>query len=147
MAIQTEPITGKVARILNEREVALNIGGDDGVELDMLFDIMSPKGYDIEDPDSGEVLGSVLRPKIRVKVIQVQDRVAVASTYKTQRVNVGGIGPGFGNLFLQPPRWETRIETLHKTDTTQRDISEADSYVSTGDPVVQAFEDSQEERG
>lgn len=139
MAIQTEPITGKVARILSDREVALNIGEDNGVELGMLFDIMSP--YDIKDPDSGEVLGSVLRPKIRVKVVQVQDRVSVASTYKTQRVNVGGKGMDLGNLFLQPPRWETRIETLQKTNATQREISEADSYASTGDPVVQAFED------
>ena len=143
MAIQTEPITGKVARILNDREVALNIGSDDGVALDMLFDIMS-KGYDIQDPDTGEILGSVQsqRPKIRIRIIQVHDRVSVASTYRTLRVNVGGFVPvSLDNRFLQPPKWETRIETLKMSDTTKKEITEVDSQVSTGDPVVQAVKD------
>lgn len=145
MAIQTEPIVGKVARILNSREVALNVGSEDGVEPNMLFDIMSLKGYDIQDPDTGEVLGSVQRPKIRVKIVQVHERLSVASTYKTRRINVGGIGPGFGSLFLQPPKWETRFETFEISDAVQQDLDEMDSYVSTGDPVVQVFEDDHQD--
>lgn len=36
-------LKGKVARILNSREVALNIGADAGVEVGMRFDILSDK--------------------------------------------------------------------------------------------------------
>src|SRR2546425_9679519 len=96
------PIRGKVARILNSRELAINVGATDGVKVGMYFDVLDPKGEDIKDPDSGEVLGSLERPKVRVKVAKVQDHLSVASTYKTFEVNVGGRGGamdfGFANL-------------------------------------------------
>ena len=40
-------IRGKVARVLNSREVALNVGLNNGVEVGMCFDILDPKGEDI----------------------------------------------------------------------------------------------------
>lgn len=63
-----EAIRGKVARILNSRELAINVGAADGVKVGMYFDVLDPKGEDIKDPDSGEVLGSLERPKVRVKL-------------------------------------------------------------------------------
>ena len=68
------------------------MGSADGVEVGMYFDVLDPKGEDVKDPDSGEVLGSLDRPKVRVKVTKVQERLSVASTYKTYEVNVGGSG-------------------------------------------------------
>ena len=101
-----KPIRGKVARNLNSRELAINVGSADGVEVGMYFDILDPKGEDVKDPDSGEVLGSLDRPKVRVKVTKVQERLSVASTYKTYEVNVGGSGGalsfGLSNLLLPP---------------------------------------------
>ena len=35
------------------------------------------KGEDIVDPDTGDVLGSLARPKVRKKVISVQPKLAV----------------------------------------------------------------------
>ena len=66
----------------------------------MIFKILSPTGSAIKDPDTGEVLGSVELTKTRVKVTEVQDRVCVASTYHTYRINVGGSGSGLASVLL-----------------------------------------------
>ena len=143
MTILIEPIHGKVAQILNSREVALNIGIRDGVELGMLFDIMMSNAYNIKDPDTGETLGSLDRPKTRVKVIQTKNNLSLATTFRKTRVNVGGQGFLASRVF-EAPRWVTKYETL-KTDESigyrADELSEEDSYVSIGDPVVQVFEE------
>ena len=71
-------IRAKVARILNSREIAITAGSQQGVSIGMLFDVMDPKGEDVSDPETGEVLGSIDRPKVRVQVIQIQERISVA---------------------------------------------------------------------
>ena len=134
-----EPIHGKVARVLNSREVAINKGSDDGVEIGMIFKILSTKGSEIEDPDTGEPLGSVDLVKTSVKVTVVQERIAVASTYRRHRVNVGGSGLKLAGLF-EPPKWETRFETLRIDEAAIEELDEEDSVVHTGDPVVQYLE-------
>lgn len=139
----TNMIRGKVARVLNSRELALNIGSQNGVREGMLFDVIDPKGEDIVDPDTGGILGSLERPKVRVKVISVQDRLSVASTYKKERVNIGGVGIGtsaISQLFMQPEH-VTQYETLKTEEKTWEDISEEESYVKCGDPVVQVKTD------
>lgn len=85
-----EPICGKVARILNSRELALTIGSQGGVKIGMYFDVLDPVGHDITDPDTGKILGSIERSKVRVKIAKVQDFLSVASTYKSSTTNVGG---------------------------------------------------------
>lgn len=142
MTTQTELVRGKVARVLSTREVALNVGKEQGVQPDMIFDILSVKGADIRDPDTHEVLGTVDVRKARVKVNQVYDKVSVATTFRTRRVNVGGQGVGFSQLF-QPPKWEDRVETLKTKggfESSSEALDEEDSYVATGDPVVQVIE-------
>lgn len=138
-----KPIRGKVARLLNSRELAMNIGSADGVELGMYFDVLDPKGEDIKDPDSGEVLGCLERPKVRVKVVKLQEHLSVASTYKTYQINVGGqggvLGVSFANLLL-PPKFITKQETLKTSEKTWEDLDEEESYVKTGDPVLQVIE-------
>ena len=139
----TNMIRGKVARVLNSRELALNIGSQHGVREGMLFDVIDPKGEDIVDPDTGDIIGSLERPKVRVKVISVQDKLSVASTYKKERVNVGGVGIGtsaISQLFMQP-EYVTQYETLKTEEKTWEDISEEESYVKSGDPVVQVSAD------
>ena len=148
MTAKVTPLKGKVARILNSKEVALNIGDEIGVEPGMLFDILDPRGYDIQDPDTGEMIGSVERPKVRVKIVSVQARVSVASTYKFERVNVGGSGIGFSALttgMFVPPKWVNRTESLKTEEKDWEDLEEKESYVATGDPVVQVFEDQESE--
>ena len=142
MTKSVDPIRGKVAQVLNSREVALNKGQLDGVEVGMVFRIMSLKGSEITDPDSGDLLGSVELEKSRVKVAVVYERVSVAETYRTRKVNVGGSGLGgakFADLFA-PPKWETRVETFEIDEDTKVELDEEETYVKRGDPVIQHIE-------
>lgn len=138
----SEPLKGKVAKILNSRELVINVGLVQGVQLGMIFEVLDPKGENIVDPDSGEVLGSIDRPKVKVKVTKVFEKLSVASTYGSKQVNVGGTGLGSIGLRgfaqeLMPPKWVTKYETLKTTEKTWEDVDEKDCFVKIGDPVRQ----------
>lgn len=145
----TEPIRGKVAQVLNSREIAINVGSEAGVVEGMYFDVLAtPK--DIRDPDTDKVLGAIDRPKVRVQVSDVQEKFSVAATYRKKRVNTGGVGylsypSGMADL-LKPPNWVTRYETLKTEEKTWEDLDEEESYVNTGDIVVQIMEEKDEEQ-
>lgn len=148
MSKSRSPIQGRVARVLSSRELALNVGANNGVELGMKFDVLDPKGDSITDPETQEKLGSVPRPKVRVKVILVQERLSVAATYRIKKAQISGIGLGtsaLSGLFSQ--RLVDRVETLKTTEKTWEDLDESQSYVKTGDPVIQVLdpEDDQQE--
>ena len=138
-----EPIRGKVARILTSRQLAFNIGREQGVTVGMKFDVLDPKGDDIHDPDTGDVLGSLYRPKVRVEIVHVEERLSVAQTFRHTEVNVGGAGlgtvSGLSRLFT-PPQWIVKYETLKTEEKTWEDLDESQSYVKIGDPVVQVFD-------
>ena len=145
MATQVEPIRGKIAKILNSREVALNVGGKHGVRMGMVFEILSANADVILDPDTGATLGSVEQPKTRVKVKRAYDKFAVAATYRSREVNVGGRGLSWAmaTATFAAPKWETRYETLKSNggfEATSEALDENDSYVSIGDPVVQVID-------
>ena len=144
-----EPIRGKVARVLNTREIAINIGTANGVTVGMCFDVMDAKGQNIKDPDTGKVLGSIERPKVRVQVTYVNGRLSVATTYRTKGITIGDleklrnyrkIGPFARSLM--PPEWVARYETGDYTEILGPPdiLSEKNSYVKVGDPVVQVPE-------
>ena len=144
----TKPIRGKVAHVLNAREIAINVGTAKDVTVGMYFDIMGT--YDeIEDPDTLEVLGSLERPKVRVKIIHVQEKLSLATTYRKERVNIGGTGKNISlgpfARSLMPPTWVEKYETLSTTEKTKDVLDEKDSYVNVGDPVVQTIEDDEAE--
>lgn len=133
-------IHGKVARVLNDRELVFNIGSKDGVALGMFFDVLDPKGTDIKDPETGELLGSVNRPKIRVKITSVQEKLSTASTYRKIKTNIGGQGFEFNislSKALMPPQWVTKQETFRADEAAWRDLNESESIVKAGDPVIQ----------
>ena len=140
----TTPLRGKVARILDTRNLVINLGATHGVVVGMYFDVLDPKGEDIRDPDTNEILGSLERPKVRVQIVKTEDRISVASTFRKKTVNVGGRGGlavgGLAEMFM-PPKHVTKYETLKTTEKTWEDLEESDSYVKTGDPVVQVLEE------
>ena len=135
---------GKVARILDTRHLVINLGSENGVIVGMYFDILDPKGEDIRDPDTAEVLGSIERPKVRVQIVKAEARLSVAATFKKKTVNVGGRGGlavgGLAEMFM-PPKHVTKYETLKTTEKTWEDLEESESFVKTGDPVVQVLEE------
>lgn len=140
----TEPIRGKVAQVLNSREIAINVGSAAGVVKGMYFDVLAtPK--DIRDPDTDEVLGAIDRKKVRVQVSDVQGKFSVATTYRKKRVNTGGVGylsyPSGMSDLLKPPNWVTKYETLKTEEKTWEDLDEEESYVNIGDIVVQVIKE------
>ena len=143
----TEPIRGKVASLLNSREIAINIGYANGVTVGMYFDVMSLDSGEIKDPETKEVLGSIVRTKVRVRVTEVQEKLAVAnfaSTYERATVD-SSFGPYARSLM--PASWINKyeIETLKKSDLfSPVDIDGDDSDVKVGDTVVQVIEDKVE---
>lgn len=133
-------VRGKIARVVNSREAAINVGSDDGVEMGMIFDILSPILQNIKDPDSGRSIGSINRPKVRVKVTKVEDRVSLVSTYKIK----GGSNPLYAWASLLSPGPPQRHETLKAKDSAWEELEEKDSYVRRGDPVVQVLDEAHE---
>ena len=132
----TKPISGKVACVLNTREIAINVGAKDGVVVDMLFDVLDTRYINITDPDTKERLGSIVRSKVRVKIIDVHDKLSVATTYRTEGADIGArVGGSIS--------FSGRIETLEKggkLGDEPDDIDESESYVKTGDLVAQVSE-------
>ena len=140
-----QPIRGKVARVLNEREVAINVGTSKGVAVGMYFDVMHAEVADIIDPDTDEVLGSIERPKVRVEIVHAQEKLSVATTFQTEQINIGGyLGPFARSLM--PPKWIEKYETLRAQDKGWSPLHEKDSYVKVGDCVVQVIEENERER-
>ncbi|HET9676404.1 MAG TPA: hypothetical protein VFP21_02745 [Solirubrobacterales bacterium] len=131
-------IEGQVAEVLNSRDLVINRGEENGVKQGMVFEILAPQGQDIRDPETDEVLGSVGRPKVVVKVVEVEAKLAVARTFKSRRRNVGGsdINQQWRRL-LEPPRYVTEYDTLKTSERTWEDLSEEESFVKRGDPARQ----------
>jgi hypothetical protein len=148
----TEPVSGKVARVMNSRELVINRGSSEGVEVGMRFAVLERSGGAIKDPDTGEELGYVQRPKVQVEVTQVGERMSVAKTYRTHTVNVGGVSAlGYqlgeiGRMFA-PPQYVERVETLKASDADWEPLTEAQSLVKVGDPIVQIDVDDEDEIG
>lgn len=134
-------LSGQVAKILNRRELIINRGAEDGVEVGMMFAVLDRTASEVTDPETGEVLGAVHRPKVKVVVRRVEPRLSIAQA-AAKRVNVGGFGVDWSGLssIFAPPRYETRTETLETDEPMLDDLEEADRYVHTGDPVEQIFE-------
>ena len=131
-------IEGKVAQILNSRELVLNKGDEHGVRAGMVFEILAPQGEDIRDPVTDEVLGSVERPKVVVRIVQVEPKLAVARTFRSRRRNVGGSDASRSWMRLfEPPKYVTEYDTLKTSERTWEDLSEEESFVKRGDPARQ----------
>lgn len=137
MTSEDTRIRGKVAAILSRRELILNLGADDGVELGMRFVILNSKGIDVRDPDTGKVLGTVEVPKTVVKIVRVDGpHLSVGRTFRT----IAG-SPGISSALLgmssitgTPSRTETL--DIESGSSLKAELSEEESYVKPGDLAV-----------
>lgn len=137
-------IEGKVASVLNERELVLNIGSEDAVEVGMRFKILYAGGIEITDPDTGEPLGNVEWPKTEVKVVSVQPHMSVGRTFRTVTVPARGqrglasYAAAFGALGGDYEPEKQVVETLRSnTGFAEKEIDPEESVVKRGDPAVQ----------
>ena len=136
-------ILGKVASILNEREVVINRGSEDGIANGMTFRITTA-GEQITDPDTGACLGTFIRDKIGIKISEVHPKFSVGRTYESYKVMVPAYyssrqGPKKSDL----QREVTRVRTLRVAGSTPDEskifdaLSEDQSIVQVGDRVIQ----------
>ena len=140
-----EPIKAKVAKVISTREVVLNRGAVHGVKPGMVFAILDPSSQDILDPDSGEVLGSLYRPKAVVKVTDAQPALSIAKTFRQRTENAGGRGldleifSALSRSFLSPRHV---YETFRTSEAPWEPLAEGESFVKVGDPVEEVGEEA-----
>ena len=138
----TISIKGKVAKILNDRELVINLGSDIGVEIGMRFRVIE-ESEEVLDPDTNISLGNISRDKVRIKIAHVQPSLSIGRTYETYRVS-SGLFPNLGVLAALSQTYAptTRVRTLRSSaEYRGREIEEEDSYVEIGDKVIQIDDD------
>ncbi|GAX62590.1 hypothetical protein SCALIN_C35_0029 [Candidatus Scalindua japonica] len=69
-----EKIEGKVAKILDEYSIVINVGRNNGVVNGMVFAVFVQSDDEVKDPDSGESLGKLENVKEHLFVAHVQDK-------------------------------------------------------------------------
>ena len=133
-------LEGRVAAIINVREVAINIGSKKGVQEGMTFAILAESPLAIKDPSTGEILGEIDREKVRVKATEVDENFSVCRTFETYRT--AGLDPAiFGSLGSLMISTE-RLRTLSVEDSQlPPPLSPKESYVKVGDRVRQVVGD------
>jgi len=134
----SESIVGKVIRILNDREIVLNRGLTNGLAEGDYIGVIDPETEDMTDPDTGENLGSIRRYKVALRISQVSERLAIAATYKTKEVNVGGMGDPTRGIFgvsqmMAPRKIVTEVERLRLNERAAKPIGPSESRVQEGD--------------
>lgn len=133
-------IQGSVAQIINARELVINIGTNHGVRVGMRFAVLSEHPLAITDPDTGEVLDTIDREKVRVEATDVREKISICKTYRTTYVPAGPLYLAFGSINIASPPRETP-ETLKAEDKSLPEpLSPADSYVKIKDRVIQIEE-------
>lgn len=83
-------IRGHVARLLTDDELLLNIGAEQGVEVDMVFKVLDPRAQNVKDPISGADLGSVERVKAKLRVIDVGEHLALCRVHPPRDSGISG---------------------------------------------------------
>lgn len=140
-----EPITGSVAKIVNDTELIINRGSEHGVEEGMFFRVLDASSVDIDDPESNETAGSVRTVKVAVEVVEVAPKLSLARTFRNVTVNVGGSSPDLSTLigFGRPSKFVQQVEKIESSSVDRIGMGTAKSSVAVGDKVQQA-EDRQD---
>ena len=139
-------LLGRVASILNANELVINIGVDKGVVRGMKFAVMAESPVSILDPETGEVLDTIDREKVRVEAVEVRQKVSICRTFRKREIPAGSLygGPlarellGGGLLAgaFDPP--QVIEENLKVQDVSlPPPLSSEESYVKINDRVIQ----------
>ena len=130
------PIQGKVAAILNERDLVINKGRSDGVSEGMTFQVTQPD-VPIRDPDSGANLGVLVRDKIKVRVVELHPNFSVAKTYETYSAREPSEVQRTMSRFAGKTVTRVRKILTESSDQEGDTIGMEGSTIYVGDPVVQ----------
>ena len=73
-----ERIEGKVAQLVTDDELIINVGALDGVEVGDIFNVLDPSTLNVREPGTNRPLGSIERVKAKVIVTSVNDLMSLA---------------------------------------------------------------------
>lgn len=134
MSEEKPRLEGKVAQIVSEREIAINIGSLQGVEKGMKFAVLAPSPQEVKDPETGELLDVIDREKIRVEATEVRERITICATYRTRYIP----GGPFSGIPVDPFRPGREVpETLRVSEAPSLPLDPEDSYVKVGDRIIE----------
>jgi hypothetical protein len=94
----TKIIEGKVANILDEYSIVINVGRNNGVTEGMTFAVFVQSSDEIKDPDSGEILGTLENVKDYVYAAHIQDKFATCVAKEIKKTPEDGEGSGAQTL-------------------------------------------------
>ncbi|HYC80596.1 MAG TPA: hypothetical protein VEB65_02340 [Solirubrobacterales bacterium] len=81
---------GRVVRIFDDEKIAINLGSRDGLTSGTRIEIYSPQ-VEIEDPETGESLGTYRHLKAIARASDVAERFTIAGPYpRRERVAMRG---------------------------------------------------------
>lgn len=127
------PLEGRVAEVLDQYNVVVNIGSNDGVrETDrfLIYELSDP----ITDPDTGEDLGNIKYTKAQVRPASIMKNKTVMETDETTTTNP------LANMKALTGR------SVPRKLTTDSDVKENRSRVERGDYVRRTEESDTVER-
>ena len=141
LARGTEKLTGRVASVLNAKELVINIGTNKGVVAGMKFAVLSESPTPVSDPETGEVLDTIDREKVRVEAVEVREKISICRTYRTKEIPAGSFYGGalalggFAAAFDPPQVIEEDLKV--QAISLPPPLSPEESYVKMNDRVVQ----------
>ena len=138
-------LQGLVASILNSRELVINIGDQHGVRLGMKFAVLAESALEVRDPESGELLDTIDREKVRVEVSEVRKNISICKTYRLKRIPGGPFGESmlkFGTVaeLVRPPREVPETLSIHDASIPSP-LPEEESYVKVKNRVIQVADE------
>jgi hypothetical protein len=116
-------LDAKVARVLSDTSIAINVGEDAGVGTGDTVIVW--RSVDVEDPDTGDVLGTVRLQNLRLQVYDVRPLFCLA------RVEVNSVA-SFAGLF-KPSK---------VIASSNRVLDEEQVRLAVGDAVTVMIDDS-----
>ena len=133
-------IEGKVAQILSENLIIINVGAEAGVKLGMCFAVLA-QGEEVADPESGAVLGRWEIPKGHLRVTHVQERLATcegdmpAAAVKGDDSSANVLSAAMITHSMQPSSWQSRSKVQLDVNRSQMAGMPSIGPISVGDLV------------
>lgn len=135
--MQITRIEGRVAQVLNGRQLVINRGEVDGVREGMNFEVRGSQSLTITDPETNQVLDELDRVKVRVQAVEVRERISICSTYEqfevptltSSRINelLSSSRKRYARIQVEPSEYGPAVDP-------------EESYVRRGDRAVQIVE-------
>ena len=139
--IKRKRIEGKVAGVLTERELVINIGTSSGVHEGMIFKVLSNEPTEVRDPITNDLLGVIDREKVRVRATEVEEKFAICKTYRVRVIGSDALAGIAGISAIFAPRQEIPETLKAESKDTLPPLPEEESFVKKGDRVVEVLEE------